>query len=527
MANRVLAICLDGFEESLVAEMIAAGDLPALSALRGRSARYLLEYGSAQRSGLAGEHLSTGLDPVAGSRHAAVVFDPETYQVWQEGTNLAPFPSLLSSRTVVFDATYFDLKKAPNVRGIVNWGAHDPGVSRASSPLGLLDELLSVVGPYPATQWLYADTWASSGACYGMRDGFTNALKLRAKAARWLLGERMPDWDLALLFISEVHAANEAMWHGIDPEHPLRNVESAKAAGIALRDLYRRADEFVGEMVDAFPDVTLAVFSLGGMGTNHSDVPSMALLAELLYRDHFGGEFLVTPPEWRDSATGYPGLADDESWGDAVGRTLGQLPLPARISDFARHALHGFRRRTGLPLREDWLFLDWLPAARYQSFWREMPMFAIPSYYDGRVRLNLKGREAKGIVSPSERDAQIARLRELLTECRDTATGRPVLDQIEVTPGDPTKFGPTEADAVVTWNGVIVGFDHPRLGKIGPLPMRRTGGHTGKHGFAYFAGSDLPVGDGGVASSFDVVPTLISLTGELIPAEISGRSLTT
>ena len=68
--QRVLAIGLDGYEESLERRLIEAGELPALARLRERSARYLLDHGPAQRSGLAWEHVSTGLSPERAGRWA-------------------------------------------------------------------------------------------------------------------------------------------------------------------------------------------------------------------------------------------------------------------------------------------------------------------------------------------------------------------------------------------------------------------------------------------------------------------------
>ena len=39
------------------------------------------------------------------------------------------------------------------------------------------------------------------------------------------------------------------------------------------------------------------------------------------------------------------------------------------------------------------LSTDWVPASRYRSHWATMRAFALPSMYDGRIRLNLRGRE--------------------------------------------------------------------------------------------------------------------------------------
>jgi len=58
--SRVLAISLDGFESTIAEEMMAAGQLPALSRIREKSARFTLDHGSAKRTGLGAEHLNRG-----------------------------------------------------------------------------------------------------------------------------------------------------------------------------------------------------------------------------------------------------------------------------------------------------------------------------------------------------------------------------------------------------------------------------------------------------------------------------------
>jgi hypothetical protein len=42
---------------------------------------------------------------------------------------------------------------------------------------------------------------------------------------------------------------------------------------------------------------------------------------------------------------------------------------------------------------------------------------------------------------------------------------------------------------------------------------------------AYLAGDGIAAGDYGVRSSFDVVPTIVELLGEPLPAGLSGQSL--
>ena len=82
--GRVLAIWLDGFDVGLA----DAWGLEALGRLASESAHAELESGGSYLTGLAGEHLSTGLDPTASGRASGVHFDPACLQAffaaWQE-----------------------------------------------------------------------------------------------------------------------------------------------------------------------------------------------------------------------------------------------------------------------------------------------------------------------------------------------------------------------------------------------------------------------------------------------------------
>lgn len=466
--QRVLAIGLDGYEESLERRFMEAGELPALARLRERSARYRLDHGPAQRSGLAWEHFSTGLSPERAGRWTALHFDPETYEMWQEGTRLVPFPARLKSRTVVFDPPYFDLPQAPQVRGVIGWGVHDPGVPLGARPDPLLSEFEERFGKYPAARWIYGVVWSSVRRTREMGEALAQAVPLRARAARWLLGERLPDWDLALVVVSEPHSAIEGLWHGVDSSHPLHRMPSAEAAREGLLGVYRGVDRLVGELADAFPDAALVVFSMGGMGPNYSDTASMALLPELMYRRDFGRTLLQQPDGWTDTVAS-PLLGEREDWSAAVRAHLPadeSTPILSRIGRAARRRLVGEAEPADSHLRRS---VAWIPAMRYRPHWRSMHAFALPSFYDGRIRINLDGREADGRVHASEYETYCDELESLLRECRDPATGREVVGHVERVEGrDPLTLGPTEADIVVVWRGAFCALEHPTLGPSAP-----------------------------------------------------------
>src|SRR5690606_1882199 len=125
----------------------------------------------------------------------------------------------------------------------------------------------------------------------------------------------------------------------------------------------------------------------------------------------------------------------------------------------------------------------------------------------GRIRINLKGREAQGLVEAADYDAERDAIIAMLRACRDPVSGEPAVDRVEERAGDPMTARESEADLVVTWTmAPPLGLKHLALGVMGPSPYRRTGGHTGGPGFAYFHGHGIAPGDLGARSAFDVVP---------------------
>jgi hypothetical protein len=316
---------------------------------------------------------------------------------------------------------------------------------------------------------------------------------------------------------------------------PLHCLPSAGPAREGVLSVYRAVDRLVGDLAGAFADTAVVVFSMHGMGPNRSDLASMILLPELMYRHAFGQPYLRQPDAWTDISGVGPQLSEQEDWASAINANLPPVPLPHRARRLAarllpepiKRALRGdvrpYATTDKCPLRSS---IGWMPAARYQQHWHSMRAFALPSFYDGRIRINLAGRERKGAVPVSQYERVCDEIEAILRECRDPATGEGVVDYIErAIDRAPLTLGPTESDLVVVWKGRPCALDHPRLGRVGPVPFRRPGGHTGRFGMAYLCSAGIEPGDRGIRSSFDVVPTLIELLGESVPPGLSGASL--
>ena len=494
-------IGLDAFEISLAETLMDRGELPNFRKLRERSARYRLDHGKDKFSGLAWEHVCSGVSPSDGARWSAVHFDPLSYSVHQRSTSARPFFADLDISTVVFDVPYCDLRQAPAAQGLVDWGAHDPGAAHLARPAGLDGEMKKIFGRYPATSSIYGFCWPSVERTKNLGDELARAAALRAKAARWMLAEKLPDWRLGMVVVSEAHSGTEALWHGADPQHPLHGIPSAAAAKEGLEKIYRAIDALVGELMGLFPDANILLFSMHGMGRNEADVAAMSLLPELMYRHSFGKAY-ARDISWAGTLKdGTPLLGEKENWDEV---------MKAVIPDDA-----AWKKFLGLAKSNDsgGLSMDWMPAARYRRFWPEMRAFALPSFYDGRIRINLHGREANGTVSLADYDSTCEEICDVLRECRNAQTGEAVVHEIIRARQNALQLGASDADISVIFRTSPIGISHPYLGTIGPFPWRRTGGHTGASGFLYLAGAGIAAGDCGIRSSFDVVPTVIDLLG--------------
>ena len=110
-------------------------------------------------------------------------------------------------------------------------------------------------------------------------------------------------------------------------------------------------------------------------------------------------------------------------------------------------------------------------------------------------------------------------------------TGKPAVKRVVRTrkgPDGPAMEGerPSDADLIVIWEGVPIDVvDHPKAGRIGPIPFKRSGSHVHR-GFLVASGPGVPSGQRlPEAHALDIPPTILTLLGAEIPAHFDGHSL--
>lgn len=532
MSHRTLVVGLDGWDHGYEEQLRAEGRLPTITELGERSARFTIDPKGQQLDGLDWEHFLAGAGPEATRRACVVDFDPSDYASWQRGANVVPFFERVPARAVVFDVPYCDLSRAPSTRGVVGWAASDPGIDMAQArPDAALRWIDADVGEYPAHHWLDTVSWPSVATTEAMGEHLVRGIASRRAAACHLLTERIPDWELGLVVVTETHTAAEAFWHGVDPEHPLHRHPSAQPAAAALRDVYEESDRLVATLVEATGADRVVVLALNGMASNRFDVPSMVLLPELLLRWSCGERLLTVPEAWTRSPADVPVLdPDGPSWHEASAQWLGGPERPGHLREVIgrvrRRMPHRTRRRMNATDGEHRIGLGWHPAMRYRSWWPRMRAFALPSFAAGHVRLNLEGRERDGIVELSDYRRVCDEVEELLRACVNPATGASAVTHV-TRPGEtnPRGFDRADPDLRITWAEGVCALEHPEYGLVGPVPFRRTGDHMGERGFVNFAGPSVVPGDCGTCTVVDLAPTIASLAGDDALDGLPGRDL--
>jgi hypothetical protein len=537
MNHRVLVVGLDGWDHGHEERLRAEGELPNLTELSGRSARFRIDPQGMQLDGLDWEHFLAGAGPEATHRACVVDFDPSDYTAWQRSASVTPFVTDLPIRSVVFDVPYFDLSGAPSTCGVVGWAASDPGIDETQArPDTLIRWIDSEIGTYPAMAWLDTVAWPSVERTASLGRHLVDGIGARRDAVGRLLAERLPEWDLAVVAVTETHSATEALWHGVDADHPLHGHPSSRPAAAALRDVYRATDQLIGDLIERTGAEHVVVLALNGMASNRFDVPTMVLLPELLLRWACGTRLLTVPATWASSPQEIPLLAaDGPSWTEACVEWFG-APVPTPSS--RRRRLQRVRSRittrsgradghgSATASAEHRISVAWHPAMRYQPRWPQMAAFALPSFAAGHIRVNLKGRERQGIVETSDYARVCDELEELLHACTNPATGRAAVKSVTRSHAtDPRGLDRADPDLRVTWESGVCALEHPDHGLVGPVPFRRTGDHMGIGGFVNIAGPDISSGDRGACTVLDLAPTISSLTGVTSSRALPGRDL--
>lgn len=544
MTNPVIAIGLDSADPFHLEHYIHGGHLPTLARLRQHgSYRYLDDF-DLFTAETPWTTFSTGCAPTTTGYWSPLGFDAKNYKMRTlaayDYAEFEPFYALGKNyRVAAFDVPQVRFTDQINGIQVAAWGAHSPQVESASVPEKLFKEITDKHGEHPGLHLDYAEC-LNQGTVRAVQRMLEVGIERRGRVCVDLL--KRERWDLFVTVFGETHGAGHNFLHVSDPRHPLYPSMHDDYGDDPLLSCYRKIDKAIGDMLEAAPGSDVVIFSAHGMGPNTMDLPSNVFLPELMYRYSFPGRKQLganssidrpVPPlvtecvrdNWvwemwtsrHDSNRLRRELKRKLPWGafKHIEKYLGSVdPEENMVSPFALEESDGS--------------LYWAPARWYEPMWTRMTAFALPSFSEGYVRINVAGREPHGVVAPKDyisvRDEIVA----LVQDMEDARHGIPMVRKTWTTRDNPFEEGNLpDADIVFGWQDRFAAdvVDHPLFGRIGPVPFQRAGSHR-PLGFMLAAGPGVPNEiKPPRGHALDIAPTILSLMEARIPQRLEGKAL--
>jgi predicted AlkP superfamily phosphohydrolase/phosphomutase len=354
----------------------------------------------------------------------------------------------------------------------VNFKPDQPPVPM-SYPASFSGELFEQLGYYRTLGWAEA-TWPLNEGRMDEKtfmDDLMVAFDDRARVILNRLDAR--DWDLMVGVIESTDRVQHMMWRLIDPAHPMYDAALASTFGDSIERVYRKADDFVGEVVRRVgPDVPVMIVSDHGFHTWRKAVNLDTWLVQ----------------------NGYMALT-------------GQQQGDKKLADLFGGGTF-------------WENVDWSRTRAY-------------AMGIGQIYFNLRGRESRGIVSPGAEASQLAdELSAKLLTMTDPEDGTPIIRAVYKR--DDIYKGEYFQDAAELQVGMNDGYRVSWQTTLGGSPpgivypnTRKWSADHGGYDYAITSGvlvTNRPITTK-APSIMDIAPTVLKYFGVSVPGEIDGKPL--
>ncbi len=513
---RVLMLGFDAMDPGITTEMAARGQLPAFAGLLEGAARCPTENPFGLFVGTLWSTFFTASTAATTGFYCWEEIVPGSYEKrLTTPTSIRGIPfwetvSRAGRRVAVLDVPHSRAQAPLNGVQVSEWGCHDRHFGLRSHPPDLASEVIARFGPHPilGSDPFAVREWAPDDYLFrerGLRSGdeerqLLAGLLAGAEAKTRLSRSILDDgpWDLFVSVWAESHCSGHQSWHVRDPDHPRHDPELLRSMGDPLQQIYRRMDAALGEHLAAVDDETTVLVLLShGMGPHYD---ATHLLPEILRRLD-GAYSARTSRAWQGRALGSVWLAFPPRGRAAAG----PLITPVLAKRAARRHLRAAEEN------------DTEAERRRQRFF-----MAPNNYVFGGVRINLRGREPDGKVSPgAEFDQLCRRLAEDLLAIVNVDTGAPVVRRVERTDRyyrrDPLDALP---DLLLEWNHdrPVETIWSPRFGLAhGVYSQWRSGDHR-PGGMLLARGPDIVAGrEHRRLAIQDLAPSIAARLGVSLP----------
>lgn len=317
------------------------------------------------------------------------------------------------------------------------------------------------------------------------------------------------DWDFLAYVFFVTDSVQHYFWHHMDESHPWHTEEQGKKYGNGIKDVYKKVDGAIGELMKVIPqDTNILIVSDHGGGPRYGFFLVNEWLREQGLLAFKKGK-MQKPNEM---------VAKILSW--AKSNASQYLPLPF-IEFIVRNAPRSLLNR--FLVREQYKYQAIQLIQRID--WSKTKAYGFGS--SPNIFVNLMGREPEGIVDPAEYEGLRDEITQSLRQIKAPITGKRVVSQVlrreEIYWGEYSFAAP---DLVF----VMDDFKYvPRSGfgqnKIWTQPDC-SGGHS-RYGTLIAYGPDVNKTGREIknAKIYDITPTILHLFGLPIPEDMDGTVL--
>lgn len=520
MSARVLVLGIDAASAPLLEAWAAEGVLPNLRTLMAGGVVGRTESLEGFFVGSTWPSFYTGASPAEHGIHSLVQLRPGTYELDRcypgEFVKREPFWNHLSRaghRMAILDVPLTGLSRGLNGIQLVEWGSHDANYGFRAWPRGLAREVRRRFGDHPLSDSCDVDH-RSPAQFVAFTRRLVEGVRRKAALTRHYLGRE--DWDLFVQVFTEGHCAGHQCWHLHDPRAPGWDAATVAATGDPVREVYAAIDCAIGEILSDVGRPTLVVL-LASHGMAHR-VGAQFLLPDVLVRL---GAAAPAPRPAADHRASPLMAALARGW--AITPEVVRRPV-RRVRE---------RRRRWIDAR------NWPRPLPPET--REGRCFTVDNgLVVGGIRLNLAGREPRGLLTPAEVPEFCHAVGRDLLEIVDAESGRPIVGRVirtdELYRG---AFRPHLPDLLVEWSqeralgsatvgtgqGASVRLASRRIGTLEGINQYCRSGDHRREGLFVAVGPGLEPGRiPGAVSIMDFAPTLAGLLGVELPAA-AGRPI--
>lgn len=502
---KVVVIGLDGATFDLIKPWAEDGKLPTIAKLLTEGAAGPLRSTVPPMTAPAWSSFMTGKNPGKHGLYDWIYRHPDSYDVSPVTASHCKEPAIWEilgdqGRRVCSVNIPMTFPPKP-VNGSMLSGLPAPSAQAGISyPPALLPEIERELGEY----LLYPDpgqAYSDAGVDDFLRR-LSDTTAMRFKVIHHLFDREA--WDFFMVVLNGTDTVQHAMWKYMDPSHPLHDPSKRDRYGRAIEDYYVSVDRYLGELVPRLDDNTvLMLMSDHGFGPFHKFIHVNNWLRKM------GWLKLKNTP-----VTQFKRLIFD----------LGFAPM--KVYDLLMRLGFGSLKREVVRGRGQGLM-----KTLFLSFddvdWEKTEAYSLGNV--GQIRLNVRGREPLGTVSPGEEYETLrAEIMDGLSKVVDPVTGENVVEYIyrreEIYAGQNLEaasdilFIPTRME--------YFGFGEYEFGSNRIIESMKRGisGTHRMHGIFCMWGE--PVAEGQWLQGLEIVdlaPTILHLSGLGVPAGMDGK----